>query len=77
MASSLTAGTQTKQSQGSRLMNFISGSRLKFSGTARIQLPVGTPPATCTVGEVWVATTGAKLMVCTATNTWTVAGTQV
>lgn len=33
-----------------------------------------SPPATCSVGDITVA--GAKLYICTATNTWTVVGTQ-
>lgn len=33
-----------------------------------------SPPATCSVGDLTVA--GAKLYICTATNTWTVVGTQ-
>ena len=33
-------------------------------------------PATCTVGDLCVNSTGNKLMVCTAANVWTVAGTQ-
>lgn len=42
----------------------------------KVKLPVyGTAPAKCEQGEVYVNTNG-KLYVCSATNTWTVAGTQ-
>lgn len=34
-------------------------------------------PGTCTVGEVTVNSTGNKLAICTASNTWTTVGTQV
>lgn len=41
----------------------------------RIKLPTfSTDPATCEVGEV--AVVGGKLKVCSATDTWTIVGTQ-
>jgi hypothetical protein len=77
MTNSLNAGGQEKVSRGAKLMNFISGSRLKFTGTARLQIPVGAKPSTCTVGELWSdSADGNKLYQCTATDTWTKVGTQ-
>jgi len=41
-----------------------------------LRLPVyGTAPAKCEQGEVYVNTSG-KLYVCSAANTWSLAGTQ-
>jgi hypothetical protein len=77
MTNSLNSGLQPKVSRGARVMTFISGSRLKFTGTSRIQLPVGVKPATCTVGELWCDSADAnKLYQCTTTDTWTKVGTQ-
>jgi hypothetical protein len=79
MASSLTQGPQLKRSQGAKTTTYQAGSRLSFTSTAtapsRLQVPVyAANPATCTVGEICVS--GGKLYVCSATNTWTVAGSQ-
>jgi hypothetical protein len=42
---------------------------------ARVKVPhYDTLPTTCTVGEL--AETGGKLRVCSASNTWTIVGTQ-
>jgi hypothetical protein len=80
MTSSLNSGPQLKRDRGSKITEYIPGSRLRFNvnaagSGARLQLPVfAAPPATCTVGELCVS--GGKLYVCTTTNAWVVAGSQ-
>lgn len=44
---------------------------------ARLRLPVyASAPSTCEVGEVYVNTSNGKAYVCSASNTWTIIGTQ-
>jgi hypothetical protein len=58
-------GVFTSQQDFSRAVNFLS----------RVKLPVySTLPSTCDIGEL--AVSGGKLYVCSAANTWTIAGTQ-
>jgi hypothetical protein len=48
---------------------------LTIKATARLLIEPKANPATCTKGELNVATDG-KLYICSATNTWTVVGSQ-
>jgi hypothetical protein len=58
-------GVFTSQQDFSRAVNFLS----------RVKLPSYTTlPTSCDIGEL--AVSGGKLYVCSAANTWTVAGTQ-
>jgi hypothetical protein len=42
-----------------------------------LRVPIGTAtPATCEIGELFVVSTTGKLYVCSASNTWTIVGTQ-
>lgn len=44
---------------------------------SRLRLPIyATAPSTCDVGEVYVNSGTGKAYVCSATNTWTIIGTQ-
>lgn len=43
----------------------------------RLKVPtLASAPATCEIGEVYVNSGTGKLYVCSAVNTWTIAGTQ-
>lgn len=43
----------------------------------RLRVPtLASAPTTCEVGEVYVNSGNGKLYVCSATNTWTIVGTQ-
>jgi hypothetical protein len=50
----------------------------KFSRfNTRIKIPtVASTPSTCEIGELCVVSSTGKLYVCSASNTWTIAGTQ-
>jgi len=44
----------------------------------RLKVPtLGTAPTTCEIGEVYVNSASGKLYVCSASNTWSIVGTQV
>jgi hypothetical protein len=86
MPNSLTAGPQLKKNRmgkfnellANAIIHVRSGATVNVNsgGTFRIT-PVGTKPATCTVGDLCAdAGDGNKLYQCTATNTWTKVGTQ-
>lgn len=54
--------------------DFVKSSRF----TNRVRLPIyATAPTTCAIGEVYVNSASGKLYVCSASNTWSLVGTQV
>lgn len=75
MPSSLNVGPATRFNRIARKLTFLSGSTVTKNAGAKLILTPQANPATCTQGEVNVGTDG-KLYVCSATNTWTVVGTQ-
>ena len=57
------------------LLSAASGSSIVASAGSTFRPPVeSSPPGTCTVGDV--CSSGGKLYICSATDTWTVVGTQ-
>lgn len=84
MANSLAGGPKFDRLTIRKALSFLSGgvltigtgAQLTQSGTGKVLLTPKANPATCTVGELTVNSTGNKLSICTATNTWTVVGTQ-
>lgn len=82
MPSSQNAGLLFKYFRISKKLSLLAGSVTNNAGTANftgtVVLPVGTKPATCTVGQIMADSADSnKLYECTATNTWTKVGTQV
>ena len=56
-------------------VNVASGGQITKAAGGRLRLVAAANPGTCTIGELNVHTDN-KLYLCTATNTWTIVGTQ-
>jgi hypothetical protein len=84
MAIGLSAGAITRYGQlrktltvvSGGLINFLSGAQVTYQSGAKVRYVPRANPGTCVQGEVGVDATG-RFVVCSATNTWTVVGTQV
>jgi hypothetical protein len=74
----LRIGQGAKNSSGK--LTIQSSGILQNDGSAvingKFQFTPKAAPATCAVGELYVSSVDQKLRLCTATNTWTVVGTQ-
>ena len=68
----LRIGQGAKNSAGK--LTILNGSLLQVDGT--LHYTPKAAPATCSVGDMYVDSTSKKLMICTASNTWTVVGSQ-
>lgn len=73
MPSSLNVGVRQRFERVGKLFTVMTGATAQVDGTLRITPKAN--PGTCTKGDLNVGTDG-KLYVCSANNTWTVAGTQ-